>query len=414
MNIKNVSCSVIAFLLLTVGTSCSPVNVKRPVSPSPPETIHSFLTPVTVLPQLPASDGYQDIVFSPDNKTLAISTDETRPGYENKYDDPLAYIGRLRLRDLQTGKRILTELSKDDVEAFCFSPDGQHIATELQEGLSTEKSKMQFWDIRSGKLLWSKSINAGQQLIQFSPDGNYIVSAEYSVFIWQAKTGKILHNLYLYVSEGEGVDAMKFSPKGDLVAIDLGERILSLDAKSWRIDPRNALKGGVNLTRSLAFSPDGKLLAVSLFYSEAGISSLWVWDVTKRKLLRSYTDDDWSVVPYAGRPLYFTADGKLLLIDLYTLAVNKPHSKFQPIFKSDRELMDLSIKRMLAVTKSPDGNWVEIWDVKHKILKQKWKSSFPGFPNYDRAVFCPDGSMLATIRKVNDNGREVAQLWHVQ
>jgi hypothetical protein len=96
------------------------------------------------------------------------------------------------------------------------------------------------------------------------------------------------------------------------------------------------------------------------------------------------------------------------------MAVNKPHSKFQPIFKSDRELMDLSIKRMLAVTKSPDGNWVEIWDVKHKILKQKWKSSFPGFPNYDRAVFSPDGSMLATIRKVNDNGREVAQLWHVQ
>jgi len=239
------------------------------------------------------------------------------------------------------------------------------------------------------------------------------VSADSSIFIWEVKTGKVLHNLYLHEDEGSNVSSMKFSPKGDIVALDFVERILLLDTKTWRINPQHELKGEAGLSRELAFSPDGKLLAASAFYGDAGLSSFWLWDVTKRKLLRSYTGDDWSVVPYAGRPLYFTADGKSLLIDLYTLAVNKPHSKFQPIFKSDRELLDLSIKRMLAVTKSPDGNWVEIWDIKHKILKQKWKASFPGFPNYDSAVFSPDGSMLATIRTLNDNGRTIAQLWYV-
>lgn len=197
--------------------------------------------------------------FSPNGKWLAI-------GYEN---------GDIRIWDLEQEKFIKTlsvpsdsHLHLRDIE---FSLNGNWIVALDQNSLS-------LWDVQQKKrtvLLENTRIGFIQN-VKISPDGRYIGTRmhgkSYEYIIWSLPEGQIYHS----ATEGNFSD-LAFSPDGKTLAIsDPGEVIfMSLET----LTPHTILKAGGILggASDMTFSPDGSMLAGSSGFG--GI--VRVWDVSE-------------------------------------------------------------------------------------------------------------------------------------
>jgi RNA polymerase sigma factor (sigma-70 family) len=156
------------------------------------------------------------------------------------------------------------------------------------------------------------------------------------------------------------------SPDGTIRAVIKEKRIHLLDAKSGKeLEP--LADQPAQIIGSLAFSPDGKLLAAS---DPRGVR---LWDVAKRKFLHLCRAKDFQVTV-----IVFSADGKILA--------------------------------------GADGNSVTLWDV----ARGKWRHEFHHTYCVGALAFLPDGKTLLSGSGYNDpvirlwdpfTGREKGQ-WH--
>jgi WD40 repeat protein len=137
----------------------------------------------------------------------------------------------------------------------------------------------------------------------FAPDGKSLWSAaeDHTIRQWDVATGEALRVLRIPASETQ--PAVSFSRDGRFLAIAIEEEpnrhwisLLSLaDLKVTRL-----FKGHKDIIISVAFSPDGKLLA-----SCDWKNSVRLWDVTTGKQL-------FDLPPAHVQALAFSIDGKLL------------------------------------------------------------------------------------------------------
>src|SRR5262249_44253876 len=142
----------------------------------------------------------------------------------------------------------------------------------------------------------------------FSPDNRVLASGgeDGTLRVWEFATGKERHQQQLTQKSMAGVRSVAFSPDGALLAVasrqqDAGliltPRIQFWDTRAWkeirRLHPSNGLS-------PLAFSPDGKLLA-------GGGSTIGLWDVATGQELH---DDPQRHL--SARGLTVSPDGKLL------------------------------------------------------------------------------------------------------
>jgi WD40 repeat protein len=190
------------------------------------------------------------------------------------------------------------------------------------------------------------------------------------------------------------------SPDGRLLAVQgLGEKLILWDVER-RIRLGDPLRGVTGSARSLAFSPDGRILAW------ADDRNVILWDVARRTRI--------AALPYqTGTPsLAFSPDGHRLAI-----ATGAPRGRVV--------LWDVAHRP--AVTPwvtggswsdpvfSPDGRWlaidsssgISLWDVpKRKLVTT--------LPRHDGAVFSPDSRLLAaSVSTVTFTTGEVA-IWNVE
>jgi WD40 repeat protein len=122
--------------------------------------------------------GIKELHFSPDGKTLAIST--SAKGTE----------GVIELRDVQTGALIGQPMvHRDEVKNFEFSRDGRWLATACEDHTS------RVWDAHNGNPVtpWMQHDFECQQ-IHFSPDGERVatMASRGTVRLWNARTGEPL------------------------------------------------------------------------------------------------------------------------------------------------------------------------------------------------------------------------------
>ncbi|KAF2084117.1 WD40 repeat-like protein [Saccharata proteae CBS 121410] len=121
----------------------------------------------------------------------------------------------------------------------------------------------------------------GISAVRFSPDGRLIAScsADATVKIWDAKTGKLQHTLEGHMA---GISCIAWAADSRMLASGSDDKNIRLwDAITGK-DLSVAFEGHHNYVYSVAFSPKGNML-ISGSYDEA----IFLWDVRSARVMRS-------------------------------------------------------------------------------------------------------------------------------
>ena len=310
--------------------------------------------------------GPSNVVFSPDGRLLASDN-----------------LEGIKLWKVETGQELAALIISHagPVSSVVFSPDGKLLASGSRD------KTVKLWDVGAGEevitLVGHKSHVHG---VAFSPDGKLLASGSHdqTVKLWKVKTGKEVATL---VGHKDAVYRVAFSPGGKLLASNSQDKTVKL----WEVETGEEV---ATLTGYRpVFSPDGKLLAAG-----SGDDIVILWEVETRKkaaTLDGHVDGVDSVA--------FSPDGKILASTCRGTRVGDITLVKLWEVETGEELMTIeSIQDVSAPAFSPDGkllsagshDWtVKLWEVEtgREIV------SFVGHADEaSSVVFSPDGKLLAS------------------
>jgi WD40 repeat protein len=198
------------------------------------------------------------VVFSPDGRWLATVGD-------------VEAVQTVRVWEVSTGKlvRTLAPAFAPPMGSVAFSPDGHWLAAAggvpLGSKELTSYDVIRIWDFSTGRE--SLSITrpfVGITSLVFDPAGHALVAATYDgVHVLDATTGRELHTFRTKsptdTYEANGARSVAYSPDGRWLAVGNEDHVVRIwDAKTGRelLD----LESHTKPVRAIAFSPDGQRL----------------------------------------------------------------------------------------------------------------------------------------------------------
>jgi WD40 repeat protein len=245
--------------------------------------------------------GVYKAVFSPDGKQLASASRD----------------GTVKIWNVATGTNTQTLVADSfAVKSVAWSQDGRLLASSGNEGV------VKLWDAASGhelralKHTWREGRPGLVICVLFSPDGKTLAARNWdrTVSLWEVGTGRELLTLAV-VDAFPAISSFAFSHDGQLIAAaDEGTKVKFWDVTSGQlvrtlVSPPVA---GITVQMvSLAFRPDGRLLATGEVRIDdahkeyKGVVKLWDLDVGRvlHEAMAHVMDPD---------SLAFSPDGRLL------------------------------------------------------------------------------------------------------
>jgi len=283
-------------------------------------------------------------VFSPDGKTVLAG--------------PFGAVNYGVSVWSSTGGNWLAGVGTGFVSAYAYSPDGKSIATGGTGSYGT--SSLQIWNAASNTLIQSFKSNVTKvTALKFSPDGTKLAvggtTDDYinTIEIWSTSTDELLSTLN--IPGHYGSVALAFSPDGKILA-DSSSWINSnsypvADLQLWDVSSGtliDSLDTAATLTNGLAFSPDGKTIALGGQTSESSSLTngglIEVWNVQTESLVTTLT-----LEPGTGSvgTVGFTSDGTTLYAGSY--------SGVQAFSTADYSLVGSASNFGFNIAISPDG-----------------------------------------------------------
>ncbi|MCW2931355.1 MAG: hypothetical protein JWM19_2317 [Actinomycetia bacterium] len=351
------------------------------------------------------ADGLTAIAFSPNGTQLAASD----------------LGGAVRLWDITAPSPLLLETfsgHRFPVEHIAFSPDGDTLASASDDGT------IALWSTRGTLLggLANPSI-----AVAFSPDGRTLALSTravsgYVIALYSMPARTLIRELPV-----PGIAALAFSPDGRTLVV--APRTPSLgpvevwNVATWKLTGTfqtgfvSAVKGSTPGINSIAFSPDGTMLAVSATQS----TTIQVWSTATLTRVASFPDTQNSTFPASlGGGVFnlaFSPDGRLLAavgIDDVIRVYSVPGFSLVDSFEG--------LDSMDAVAFSPNGRLLALGnaagDVYLFAVPPVVKNNNLGGQT-ELGVFAASGKTIWSVQFLSDNmliagGADgVARFWRV-
>ena len=298
---------------------------------------------------------------------------------------------KIRLWDVTTAEQLATWQGHQDwIRSVAFSADGRLLAS------ASEDHTVRLWEVSTGQCLNTLQGHTGWlRSVAFSPNGEWVASSgdDQTVRLWEVKTGECVQ-----VLEAIGIiRSVAFSPDGRLLASGCGRTIHLWEVATGR--EVDVLVGHLRSVRSIGFSPDGLCLASG---SNDGTVRLWnVETGESRNTLMGHQGWVWCVA--------FSPDGQLIAssgedqtIKLWDMQTGKLlHSLYghtgwvrSVAFSPDGK----------TLSSGSDDQTIKLWDVQ---TGQRLKT-MQGYARGVRSVdFSPDNNLIAS----GCDDRTI-RLWH--
>jgi WD40 repeat protein len=249
-------------------------------------------------PAEPDCTAEPEAAFSPDGSWLALSS-----GGEG--------IAAVTLWNYQSGQEIKTlTAGEGSLESLGISPDGNFLAAgtgQIDSSGTVTGGQAVVWDVASGAIAQALPHENWVTSLAFDPDGRVLATGTATldssgtvagslVTLWDLETGQQVRSIDF---PGDHVVSLAFSPDGTLLAAGnwSGELLL------WDVgneSPATTLGTHSDPVVDLAFSPDGRLLAAG--FLSAGPGTVEIWEPASGELLTSLE----------GQRLAFSPDGAAL------------------------------------------------------------------------------------------------------
>jgi WD40 repeat protein len=332
-------------------------------------------------------------------QTLALSPDGRHIAFQGQG-------GRMHLWDAAAGKQTLLRDSGPKLGRFlAFSPDGRRLGAVFVDGT------LALWDVTAGipfDTLTDKADTDSHADLAFSLDSRRLAyTGKGRVLVWDTESGKQVAD----VGPATAVASVALSPEGTRLATggDYPDNTVRLwDVATGR--EIHTLRGHTNRIASVAFSPDGKLIA-----SGSQDQTVRLWDAAAGKLLAHMTGHTGDVTR-----VLFSPDGKRLasVSDDATVRLwgGATGERIAVLLGHRAPISQVAFSRdgALLITSGSDLT-LRMWDIAH--AERQLCRGHTNFV-YDVA-FRPDGKALAsaawdgTVRLWDPNtGRQTGLLRH--
>jgi len=211
----------------------------------------------------------------------------------------------LKLWDVKSGSELKTFGSADNehTETAVFSPDGTKI-------IVADEKVIKFWDIKAAiEISQLKGLAEETSFIGFSPDGKtLVIPSDHAISLWATTNWQRITTI---IDEGtDSFGKVVFSPDSKFFAVSSEKTIELWDVKT--VKKVKSFTGHSSMITSIAFSPDGKLIAsadTGLSGDIGGVNagSIKIWDVKSGQELKTLKGHKWSVDSVA-----FSPNGKII------------------------------------------------------------------------------------------------------
>lgn len=218
------------------------------------QEVHTFTGHTTLITGL---------AFSSDGTTLASGDDD----------------GVVKLWDVTDGRLLRTIKGHTGGWAsVAFSPDGHTLASVSNEG------QVKLWDVASGRELHTFSLQPSlRNGVEFLPDGRIVVAGSgHEVRLWDIASGQ---EIRAFSVQAGNLRCIAFSPNGEVVAVSgYGVGLSLVDMTSGQ--KARTFDGDIG---SCAFSPSSEMLAWGTTVQEYWrIPRITVWDITSDREVRGF------------------------------------------------------------------------------------------------------------------------------
>ena len=265
------------------------------------------------------------VFFSADGKSLSsrcrdnrIRTWDVATGAlrANKPGGPGSYLLAANLsvnRDSEGGAMQVWDLTEERrLQMINGAPTGRTSVSNDRTLIATSSAQersVRVWNLATGaqRLNLPDGLGGASELV-FSPDGNTLVSANYDndIRIWNTKSGELVRR----IEEMTGaMFAAAFTPDGSrLIMAGLDETVYIWDARSFQL--LRKWKGHGETIAALAVSPDSRTLVTGGFdvITTRNPVKVAIWDLESGKIVRTIAS------PHRVISLAFSPDGKWLAL----------------------------------------------------------------------------------------------------
>jgi WD40 repeat protein len=345
--------------------------------------------------QIGHGNDVYSVAFAPDGRTLAAGGGERA----------------VRIWDARTGELWRLLAHGPPCRSLTYSPDGRLLA-------GAGEGEVVLWQLKTGKRVATLTGQCGLvNSLAFSPDGKLLACASEGrwfghevmwvkggeVQLWEVATARCKQFLGKSRTEKRSV---AWSPDGQVLAVASSDHVVRL----WDVDtsqPRRSVLRHKEV-QTVAFSPDGQLLATG------GADAIMLWDLAKMKLRHNIRAEQVTSVAFApdGQTL---AVGTTASLALYATASGKRQAVLENV-SSNCSVSSIAVSPDAKTVARGSNTFlkparIQLWNVSTRKLQQR----MPGHEAccINGLAYSPDGKNLFSCGGVFDEAGNV-NLWDAQ